>query len=92
MPYTLLLNDKTQATGDWSDALEWLEYEWLPLVLKGGLHAIAYIFTPDMHNQLASHEFIARLKPYLRIEAFDDAPAAFEWLEQASAAPRINFI
>ncbi|RFP65189.1 hypothetical protein D0N36_10000 [Hymenobacter lapidiphilus] len=91
-PYILLLNDKSQATGDWSEALEWLEYEWLPQVLKGGLHAIAYIFTPDMHNQLASYRFIERLKPYLRIEAFHDAPTALQWLEQAAAAPKIDIV
>lgn len=89
-PYQLLLNDKSQATGDWSEALDWLEYEWLPQVLVGGLHAIAYIFTPDMHNQLSSYRFLERLTPYVRIEAFHDMPTALQWLERAAMPPDIT--
>ena len=89
-PYHLLLNDKSQATGDWSEALDWLEYEWLPEVLLAGLHAIAYVFTPDMHNHLASYQFLERLTPYVCIEAFSELPPALEWLEQADAPPTIT--
>ncbi|MBC8085232.1 MAG: hypothetical protein H7Z21_18705, partial [Hymenobacter sp.] len=56
----LLLNDKHRSTGDWTDALEWLEFEWLPQAYAGGLRAFAYVFAPDLHNQLASLEFVAR--------------------------------
>ncbi|SET72242.1 hypothetical protein [Hymenobacter actinosclerus] len=86
-PYHLLLNDKSQATGDWSEALVWLQYEWLPQVLAGGLHAVAYIFTPDMHNQLASYRFVEYLGPSMRIEIFHDLPSALQWLEQEAALP-----
>ena len=89
-PYQLLLNDKSEATGDWSEALDWLEYEWLPQVLVGGLHAVAYVFTPDMHNHLASYRFLERLTPYVRIEAFSTLPPAVQWLEQAAAPPTIT--
>ncbi|SDY07194.1 hypothetical protein [Hymenobacter psychrophilus] len=89
-PYQLLLNDKSQATGDWSEALDWLEYEWLPPVLVGGLHAVAYVFTPDMHNQLASYRFLERLIAYVRVEVFSNMPDALQWLEQAAAAPTIR--
>lgn len=84
-PYQLLLNDKSQATGDWSEALDWLEYEWL--ALAGGLRAIAYVFTPDMHNQLASYRFVDRLTPHVRIEIFHDTSSAKDWLAHEATAP-----
>ena len=76
----LLLNDKSQATGDWSEAMDWLEYEWLPQAMEGGLHAIAYVFSPDMHNQLASLAFFERVRKHLPIQLFYDVPAAWQWL------------
>ncbi|WP_019947968.1 hypothetical protein [Hymenobacter aerophilus] len=83
-PYRLLLNDKSQATGDWSEAQAWLEYEWLPQALAGGLRAVAYVFTPDMHNQLASYQFVEYLAPYVRIEVFPDLTSALQWLDAAA--------
>ena len=79
---TLLLNDKTSATGDWSDAMDWLEYEWLPQATEKDLRAIAYIFSPDMHNQLASVEFFERVRQYIPIQMFHDLPAAWQWLRR----------
>ncbi|SNR71893.1 MULTISPECIES: hypothetical protein [Hymenobacter] len=78
--YPLLLNDKSHATGDWSEAMSWLEYEWLPDATGEGLRAIAYVFSPDMHNQLASIQFFERVKQYLPIQLFHDVPTAWQWL------------
>ncbi|RSK36169.1 hypothetical protein [Hymenobacter metallilatus] len=82
MHFALLLNDKTNATGDWSETLEWLEYEWLPQIMAGGLRAIAYVFSPDMHNQLASLEFFERVRQYLPIQLFHDTPSAWQWIRR----------
>ena len=78
--YPLLLNDKSQATGDWSEAMDWLEYEWLPQATESGLRAVAYVFSPDMHNQLASLAFFERVRQHLPIQLFYDVPAAWQWL------------
>lgn len=78
--YPLLLNDKSQATGDWSEAMDWLEYEWLPQAMKSGLRAMAYVFSPDMHNQLASLTFFERVRKHIPIQLFYDVPAAWQWL------------
>lgn len=80
VPFELLLNDKREATGDWSEALDWLEFEGVPQAVAGGLRAIAYVFAPDMHNQLASRRFVERLSPYLQIKVFYDMPTALHWL------------
>ncbi|UOQ96934.1 hypothetical protein MUN81_17025 [Hymenobacter sp. 5317J-9] len=83
--YSLILNDKSDTGGDWSDALPWLLYEWLPQALSAGVRAMAYLFSPDRENQFASHEFIAALKPHLAIEQFDDLETAMTWLVEQRA-------
>lgn len=85
--YPLLLNDKSNATGDWSEAMDWVEYEVLPQVLNSGLRAIAYVFSPDMHNQLISLRFFERVKQYLPIQMFYDLPSAWQWLRRYRLPP-----
>ncbi|RYU82164.1 hypothetical protein [Hymenobacter persicinus] len=82
----LLLNDKTDSTGDWSEALPWLEYEWLPLAIEAGLRAFAYVFSPDMRNQFISVEFAERVGQQLPIQLFYDTATAWEWLRRQRAA------
>ncbi|MFD2786029.1 hypothetical protein [Hymenobacter rubripertinctus] len=86
--YPLLLNDKRHSTGDWSEAMEFLEYEWLPQAMQEGLRAVAYVFSPDMHNQLASLEFFERVRQHLAIQLFYDMPAAWQWLRTQSRPQR----
>ena len=83
--YSLILNDKSDTGGDWSDALPWLQYEWLPQALATGMRAMAYLFSPDRENQFASHEFIAALRPHIAIEQFDNLETALTWLVQQKA-------
>jgi hypothetical protein len=80
----LILNDKHHASGDWSEAITWLEYEWLPQALDDGLHALAYVFASDVSNQIVSLEFAKRLKPYLPVRLFYDVPKAWSWLRRQS--------
>ncbi|TGE16780.1 STAS/SEC14 domain-containing protein [Hymenobacter elongatus] len=82
----LLLNDKTDSTGEWADALPWLEYEWLPLALEEGLRAFAYVFSPDMQNQIISVEFAERVGKHLPIQLFYDVETALEWLRRQYVA------
>ncbi|WP_426490710.1 hypothetical protein [Hymenobacter sp. 102] len=87
-PTTFLLNDKTHATGDWVEAMDWLEYEWLPQSMDSGLRAIAYVFSPDMHNQLASLEFFERVRAYIPIQLFQELSSAWQWLRKQGRPPR----
>lgn len=82
----LLLNDKTDSTGEWSEALAWLEYEWLPAALQGGMRAFAYVFSPDMQNQIISIEFAERVGKQLPIQLFYDLDTALEWLRRQHVA------
>jgi hypothetical protein len=82
----LLLNDKTDSTGDWAEALPWLEYEWLPQAIATGLRAFAYVFSPDMRNQYMSVAFAERVGQQLPIQLFYDTASAWNWLRRQQAA------
>lgn len=80
--FPLLLNNKHASTGDWSEAMEWLEFEWLPRAYVLGLRAFAYVFAPDLNNQLASLDFVARSSQLLSIRVFYDDAVARNWLQK----------
>lgn len=87
--YSLILNDKSDTGGDWSDALPWLQYEWLPLAVEAGVRAMAYVFSPDTENQFASQDFVTAVRPHMAIELFEDLDAALAWLlsQKANSPP-----
>lgn len=83
-----LLNDKTHATGDWVEAMVWLEYEWLPQAVTEGLQAVAYVFSPELGNQFASVEFAERVGQHIPIKLFYDVPSAWQWLRGQARTKR----
>ncbi|MBF9236623.1 hypothetical protein I2I05_04370 [Hymenobacter sp. BT683] len=80
--YSLILNDKSDTSGDWSEALPWLQYEWLPSALQAGVKAMAYVFSPDRENRFATQIFVEALRPHMAIELFEDLATAMEWLKE----------
>jgi hypothetical protein len=78
--YSRVLNDKSEAGGDWSEALPWLQYEWLPLAVAAGIKAMAYVFSPDRENRMVSREFVEAVRPYMAIKVFDNTDQAWAWL------------
>lgn len=91
LAYSLILNDKSDTGGDWSDALPWLEYEWLPTAVTAGVRAMAYVFSPDRENRFASQEFVLAVRPHMAIELFEDLDLALAWLlEQKPAGARTH--
>ena len=76
-----VLNDKRDTGGDWSEALPWLQYEWLPKAVEAGLRAIAYILSPDLEAQIVSHEFVEAVQSQIQISLFTNEEDAREWLQ-----------
>lgn len=79
-PVFKLLNDKTEATGDWEDANDWLEFEWLPKATKSGLLAIAHVYSNNMFSRLSSRDLVQRLTPYIQVKNFNSPALAKAWL------------
>lgn len=78
--YHRVLNDKRDTGGDWSDALPWLQYEWLPQAVAAGLRDMAYIFPPDFEARFVSREFVLALRAQLNIALFTNEADAQRWL------------
>lgn len=81
-PCSALLNDKAEVTGDWTDANDWLEFEWLPLVLQAGLQCVAHIYSENMFSRLSARDLQQRITPTLQMQNFNDRTHAEIWLEQ----------
>ena len=81
-PFTRILNDKRETSGDWREALPWLEYEWLPLAVAGGIRAIAYLLSPDVVSQIISQEFINDIGRQLHTARCMHEEPARMWLQQ----------
>jgi len=82
-PIARLYNDKTITTGDWSEAMAWLEFEWLPAAIRNGLRAMAYVLSPDVSNQLISRRFAERISLHIPIQLFYNynKSQALTWLQ-----------
>ncbi|PKV63276.1 hypothetical protein [Pontibacter ramchanderi] len=79
-PCPKLLNDKTEVTGDWQDANDWLQFEWLPQVLRLGLRYLAHVYSFSMFSKLAARELEERITPQLSMKNFYERRLAEEWL------------
>ena len=75
-----ILNDKRDTGGDWSEALPWLQYEWLPVAVAAGVRAMAYILSPDFEAQIVSQEFVESVSPRLNVALFTSEAEAQSWL------------
>lgn len=81
-----LLNDKSDVTGDWQEANDWLQYEWLPRAREAGLRHMAHVYSFETFNTLSAHEFYDRVSPELCIKNFYERQLAEEWLSQFDAS------
>jgi hypothetical protein len=75
-----LLNDKTDVTGDWSEANDWLEFEWLPQALHAGMHYLAHVYSSNMFSRLSARDLFLRVTPRLRMQNFNNRREALHWL------------
>ena len=76
-----VLNDKRDTGGDWSEALPWLEYEWLPKAVAAGLRAVAYIQSPNLEAQIVSREFVEAVRSQIHVSLFTTEEDARDWLQ-----------
>lgn len=79
-PCSKLLNDKSEVTGDWQEANDWLQFEWLPQVLGAGLRYMAHVYSFSMFSKLAARDLEERITPQLSMKNFYERRLAVEWL------------
>lgn len=79
-PCPKLLNDKSEVTGDWQDANDWLEFEWLPDVYEAGLRCLAHVYSYSMFSQLSARDLRERVVPPLQMKNFMDFETAEKWV------------
>lgn len=79
-PNPKLMNDKTEVSGDWIEANDWLEYEWLPQAIAGGLRCMAHVYSPTLFSKLSARDLYLRIIPDLQMENFLTRQEAEEWI------------
>lgn len=91
-PCPYLLNDKSDVTGDWQEANDWLQFEWLPNVKQAGLRYMAHVYSQNMFSKIAARELEERVFPELHLRNFYERSKAEAWLlqwgDQSSAGRR----
>jgi hypothetical protein len=80
-----LLSDESQASGDWSDAMPWMQYDWMPGAVWHGLQAMAFVVSPDPTGTPSHSGFIAHSQRLMAVGVFRDTLAAWQWLQQQPA-------
>jgi hypothetical protein len=68
-------------TGDWQEANDWLQYEWLPQIMETGRRYFAMVLSRDMPDQDSAQDLQQRLSSCCNVRLFDDLSEAREWLD-----------
>lgn len=83
LPHRLLSNHQ-QVTGEWADALPWLQYAWLPEANAHGLELLAHVLAPNTAHQLLNYhggpEFVAAFTSELHALSFRHIEPAWHWV------------
>ncbi|GGK66989.1 hypothetical protein ACD591_02950 [Rufibacter glacialis] len=82
-----LLNDKSEVTGEWEGANDWLEFDWMPQVETTGLKYFALVLSRDMHGLVTAQDLKRRLGDRCQVGLFYDLPSAQEWLASFATTP-----
>jgi len=83
-PCPKLLNDKSEITGSWDEANDFLEFDWIPAVVDAGLQCIAHVYSRNMLSYWSEYELFLRAAPQLHIAHFTDTALAENWLASLS--------
>jgi hypothetical protein len=79
-----LLTNHSQVTGEWAEALPWLQYEWLPEVTERGVCVLAHVLAKSQSSHVVSYqgsqEFTNALQQAMRAASFRNLEPAWHWL------------
>jgi hypothetical protein len=81
---TRLLSNHLAATGEWGEALPWLQYEWLPAARERGIRRVAHLLAHNTARHLINYpggpEFIDAITHEVRAQSFRHEAPAWQWL------------
>jgi hypothetical protein len=79
-PCPRLLNDHRALVGTFTEANDWIQQVWTPLIITAGLRYFAQVISPDIFSQLSIEDLQQRIGEQLQIQLFDSLEAAQAWL------------
>ncbi|UOQ74486.1 hypothetical protein [Hymenobacter cellulosilyticus] len=79
-PCSRLLNDHRELVGTFTEANDWIQQVWTPLIISAGLRSFAQVVSPDVFGQLSIEDLQYRIADQLDIQLFDSLTAAQAWL------------
>lgn len=77
-----ILNDNRLVEGNWSEASDWLAFEWFPAMEAVGLKYLAWILSPSTFSELAARKSIEMVNGSFTAEFFTDISEAEQWLDR----------
>ncbi|MBD2715670.1 hypothetical protein KBK19_11540 [Microvirga sp. STR05] len=80
-PCSKLLNDHRDLIGTFTDANDWIEQVWTPLIMGAGLRSFAQVLSPDIFGQLSIENLQLRIGGLLHMHMFDSLESAQIWLQ-----------
>ncbi|MFD2513261.1 hypothetical protein ACFSRY_05240 [Pontibacter locisalis] len=79
-PYRL--NDNTDFSSPWTDAVAWLEEDWLPRAYKAGIRFLAHVARPDSFGEAAGEALVkGKIGSVIEVQYFSNRQDALEWLK-----------
>ncbi|TGE29901.1 hypothetical protein [Hymenobacter metallicola] len=79
-PCPKLLNDHRDLVGTFTEANDWIQQVWTPLIISAGLRYFAQVLSPDVFGQLSIEDLQHRIGDLLHIQLFASLTEAQTWL------------
>jgi hypothetical protein len=79
-PCPKLLNDHRDLVGTFTEANDWIQQVWTPLIIKEGLRSIGQVVSPDIFGQLSIEDLKYRIGNQLDFYLFDNLEDTQTWL------------
>ncbi|MFN8436194.1 MAG: hypothetical protein U0V72_01045 [Cytophagales bacterium] len=76
------INVNTDLTGPWESSNDWIQREWTPRAIKGGLKNFAFVVSPNIFGQLSAMDLNKRLENFdLEMKTFSSLDDAQQWIQ-----------
>ncbi len=75
-----ILNDNREVLGTWSEASEWVEEVFFPMMEKAGIIKLAWIFSPSVFSQLSAKKSVDVAVGNITTQFFTDIHEAEHWV------------